>query len=481
MSQPGSRFIALEGVNGSTAGIVSLRDDAGEVIGMGSRIKFRGSTALLTAAHVYLAMLASGKVYMEHQGVSVPLGDVSVRLYSSEIDRDVIILDVSTVVWSKLGVKALRVQLCDYAKVATLYGFNDEGKYSQTIGTITPSTNVFEFTHVASTKPGWSGTPLIARGGIVIGIHCGYRSAFGVNYGTVAFWERPLRETGDRRDKKAWRERERDFDEEPAQQFDYWDENDLDPVAGLTKKQLRAAERDFYVANSRDEFVSWADELNAFDDYRRLTKGLYDREAHLTVIEPSVEDQTIPQVAASLPSPVRAVGPLTADSEKSKQPNVKFYNGEDDVLEAFLYGEHSGRPILSAAPIECSEFNDDGKRVTRGTTPPGVSSEHNLTNDAALNKFGAGFLKEIHYGGEKYPLTKALQELRLDLIKDHDIMETRLNRLESSIDKAVNLFHKGSQKQKAVAPSSIKQPVTTTVPKEKKKRQRSRKPKVLVQ
>jgi len=250
----------LKDSQGSIGGVVSFRDGEHNIIGMGCRIKYNDTTVLMTADHVLDALREIESLYIEHKGRRIPfdLKKIKMRLRSAENHRDIVLFEIDNSMWSVLGVSARRVIYSDVPCPIYIYGYNEDSDFSCSRGQLSPTSMAYRVEHTASTLPGWSGTPIFDVQGSVVGMHCGWRPLQGVNYGVVGFWYNLSNESGDRKNKHAWRHRERDFDDE-----DQYDEFDV---------EIYAEEKSFYKVKSNDREIyallsdtnpnSWANQMN---------------------------------------------------------------------------------------------------------------------------------------------------------------------------------------------------------------------------
>jgi hypothetical protein len=154
-------------VNGIPPGLGSVRV-RNQVIGMYSRIKVGNTTLLATAAHVARQMYDIPCTEIEHNGKAVSL-DVSWPIFAISHTLDFCFIEVPEVVWSSLGIKSLALGIPAPSGVVSTYGYNEVGELAVSDGRAS-SVDSFFYYHSASTRPSWSGTPLMSAGKVV-GMH----------------------------------------------------------------------------------------------------------------------------------------------------------------------------------------------------------------------------------------------------------------------------------------------------------------------
>jgi len=153
--------------------VLSSSRSEDDCLGMGTRVKVEnGVSCLYTAAHVATQMQRSADPHMIAHGKAYPVDRKwLVQSYSPEDDFDVIGIEVPDNVWSYLGVTVATVnRRPPEDNAASCFGFD---------GTLTSSSvgpakaDGMTVRHWASTKAGWSGSPLFSKGK-VFAIHSGY-------------------------------------------------------------------------------------------------------------------------------------------------------------------------------------------------------------------------------------------------------------------------------------------------------------------
>nr|UQB76109.1 RNA-dependent RNA polymerase [Flumine sobemo-like virus 24] len=172
-------------------GIVSFRDSTGKIIGMGSRIKSNNRTYLLTAAHVYNAIRNNPSIVIEHKSLTHKCSFTGLAAYSKTGHYDFAKVTVPDIIWSSLGVKALRTKFAGQRAAIMLWGYDEGGNFITTTGQLNPKDTMGHVFHTASTFAGWSGTPLLDQTGSVVGLHCGAHRSEGMNYGITKIWDSP--------------------------------------------------------------------------------------------------------------------------------------------------------------------------------------------------------------------------------------------------------------------------------------------------
>jgi hypothetical protein len=137
-------------------------------VGWCSRIKFKGSTYLLTATHVLKEAIHD--LYLGRDGRKIPISKhYKVNFKSDRID--VSLLRVDENVWSALGVKSVSVGQAYSRSGVNIYGYDHAKVPVKTFAPrLSKGDGPFEVLHEASTDHGWSGAPLVSAG-MVIGVH----------------------------------------------------------------------------------------------------------------------------------------------------------------------------------------------------------------------------------------------------------------------------------------------------------------------
>lgn len=152
--------------------LVAIFSSKGSHIGFGSRVKWEGAEYLLTAYHVWTHMkngfnLSKGGLMVEVSGAILFEG-------CPQKELDYALVRISAPYWSKLsvGVSPLRTQLQSSCYVK-IFGGNSSTALLSSQGRCVRTSTPVRLAHLASTAPGWSGSPLYADG-VVVGIHTGF-------------------------------------------------------------------------------------------------------------------------------------------------------------------------------------------------------------------------------------------------------------------------------------------------------------------
>jgi hypothetical protein len=175
---PKSQDIMEKALDGSTMrlstswpkGVVALATAESKVMGMGCRCKIDGKDVLLTAAHVLKAMsFIVGDLFMVNDERKMPFSRTEPIVMIST-GLDVVAVEIKASVWTALGVKQLsfNFDVKSNPMGVKLYGYSG-GKLAVSEGRYRPNSIII--VHYASTQPSWSGTPLIADDGKIVGVH----------------------------------------------------------------------------------------------------------------------------------------------------------------------------------------------------------------------------------------------------------------------------------------------------------------------
>lgn len=151
--------------------LICLENEAGLVIGMGSRVKTGTKSVLLTAFHVL--QMSTSKVYIAKGGKRVEL-DRSWKMdcWNRDPELDFAAVIVPDKVWSSLGVASATARTMRGAQTVTCYGGKSSVQLYSSIGRAQIG-KCAQIHHTASTTNGWSGTPLY-QDGMVVGVHRSY-------------------------------------------------------------------------------------------------------------------------------------------------------------------------------------------------------------------------------------------------------------------------------------------------------------------
>jgi hypothetical protein len=161
--------------------LVCLENEAGLVIGMGSRVKTGAKSVLLTAFHVL--KMSTSKVYIAKGGKRIELDrSWCVDCWNRDPELDFVAVIVPDKVWSSLGVASAAAKTMRGSQTIVCYG----GKSSVQLYSSVGRANIgkcAQIHHTASTTNGWSGTPLY-QDGMVVGIHRSFETVGESNLAT---------------------------------------------------------------------------------------------------------------------------------------------------------------------------------------------------------------------------------------------------------------------------------------------------------
>jgi hypothetical protein len=216
------------------------------VVGMCSRIKFKGQPALLTAYHV-LETHSSEKLYIAKGDNKYPIDpNWDMMTYSVSTSLDYCIISVPEKVFSMLGMKEGKLVGNIPLKMAvTLHGY-DQFVEKRSSGVMTRhEEGRFRVKYEASSLPSWSGTPILGRNGTICGIHT--MGGQTTNYGTVLPF---LAAT--RLESATWGEMYTEgYEDDQDKENDYYDQED----AHLSKEDRKAKANRDYDAFGEDSVV----------------------------------------------------------------------------------------------------------------------------------------------------------------------------------------------------------------------------------
>jgi len=151
-------------------GVVYIYDGE-EVKGMGTRMVIGRSTFLVTALHVLKGCM--GEVSIGNGRVRIPFNRTDVNIVPVD-GLDLCVVAVPPGLWSSAGITAVKSKTATVGSVVNMFG-DVNGKLAFTTGAIA-SLSKSKGLHLASSKPGWSGTPLLCEGAVV-GIHVGHNGS----------------------------------------------------------------------------------------------------------------------------------------------------------------------------------------------------------------------------------------------------------------------------------------------------------------
>jgi len=245
-------------------------------------------------------------VSIEHQGrmLEYKFDGVPI-LYSAEDSFDTCLYKMPSKVWTILGVKELSVGPPVTHGGVIIYGFDTSGSFVNSMGTISPHTNLFHLKHTASTRSSFSGSPLLNAKSQVVGLHCGCEVASQNNLAVQLFWNLIGRES-DVEFGRHWRltkdlnEYDRDF------------------------YAVRQGKADIYHNSGRifsvesievPEISSWADEMDYVDSQIHSQLEVLKRQAGKVVMRESGEVLT--DVPMPIPTAINAEALNSTAGEKS--------------------------------------------------------------------------------------------------------------------------------------------------------------------
>ncbi|AKN81081.1 polyprotein P2a [Cymbidium chlorotic spot virus] len=167
------------------ASLVSISNGT-DVVGMGSRVNYNGTTWLLTASHVWNG--ASPLLYLAKGGLQTEVSaEWPVGLSCTHRTADFVLVKVPDRVWSRLGVKSAPLSAMAKTSIVTIFS-DSNGTMLSSAGRAVHGEYSHDIQHTCSTTNGWSGSPLYYKGAVV-GIHCGLKdfgvSNRGVNVGVL--------------------------------------------------------------------------------------------------------------------------------------------------------------------------------------------------------------------------------------------------------------------------------------------------------
>jgi len=188
MAQPGSAshvFNPLSPAFTSVPGLTSIRNHQGAVLGMGFFITYKSQKVLCTAYHVWI-QATKFSLSLEHQNRVVSPTKWKVVMVSGVEEFDIVMVHLHPDIVSNLGAKTLKCIVPKENQSFSVYGY-EKGAFSSSKGQVNFKDMIFGHgLHNASTIPGWSGSPLVAHDGKVIGMHTGAGEKF--NTFIEPFW-----------------------------------------------------------------------------------------------------------------------------------------------------------------------------------------------------------------------------------------------------------------------------------------------------
>nr|WGL40992.1 P2a protein [Cymbidium chlorotic mosaic virus] len=167
------------------ASLVSISNGT-DVVGMGARVNYNGTTWLLTASHVWNG--TSPVLYLAKGGLQTEVStEWPIGLSCTHRTADFVMVKVPDRVWSRLGVKSAPLSAMAKTSIVTIFS-DSNGTMLSSSGRAVKGEYSHDIQHTCSTTNGWSGSPLYYKGAVV-GIHCGLKdfgvSNRGVNVGVL--------------------------------------------------------------------------------------------------------------------------------------------------------------------------------------------------------------------------------------------------------------------------------------------------------
>ena len=151
--------------------LVALKTN-NKIVGFGCRIAHEGQTYLLTAAHVWKNPACV--TALSKSGYEVAIDADWKAMVCEDPLLDFALVSVPPEIWSRLKVKAAKVGTPSKRVAVTLYGGQSTTELLSGFGSAEGvDESAWKMIHYAPTAPGWSGTPLYSKNGVV-GIHLGY-------------------------------------------------------------------------------------------------------------------------------------------------------------------------------------------------------------------------------------------------------------------------------------------------------------------
>jgi len=177
MAVPGSHLYVHKG---APPPVITFVDETDAIIGQGALVKWNGKTFIVTAAHVHQQSSSIVGANPTRRLVW-PLQDMESTPYINT-RNDYYMVEANQKVGAALGVKALDLEVPNSTVPITVYHARERGtglEWQYSVGGVEWSAKK-GCLHTASTNPGFSGTPLLARKGnsfVVVGIHLGSEPA----------------------------------------------------------------------------------------------------------------------------------------------------------------------------------------------------------------------------------------------------------------------------------------------------------------
>lgn len=149
--------------------------DGSRIVGMGSRVSYRGNSYLLTAAHVWMGKAEKLFLVKGALQVEVEVAKFPPKLGCLDAAADFVLVEIPSPCWARLRVKSSQLGGMDRPKLVTVFGGKNPQGLISSVGMANVGPFSHQIIHTATTVEGWSGTPLYSKGSIV-GIHLGRRT-----------------------------------------------------------------------------------------------------------------------------------------------------------------------------------------------------------------------------------------------------------------------------------------------------------------
>nr|UHS71537.1 MAG: hypothetical protein 1 [Barnaviridae sp.] len=333
----------------SQTGLACILREDGKAIGMGSRVRLGDNTYLLTAHHVLeTARQSNGKVLLGGATKAIEMSrDWKLYGWSATNQLDIALVEVPDWAWTSLGVKALNMRRMPVKASVSVFGKASSGAWLQSTGIAQPCPLFGRIGHLASTKPGWSGSPLISAGA-VIGVHItGHTDK---NY-AVACDVLMSRSESDQ-PASAWKQRSQDFEDDYEVDSDGRDtpvQEDYDEVevriGGGKVSYHRSRRGEFYAPTQHIRpvnlaYSSWADEMDAEEDdespewFEDNDYGYYGTRESFVDAEEGEETEAEDFRQASTTPPLSSASTTSGATPGTKVPSKKKEFGSEELAQA---------------------------------------------------------------------------------------------------------------------------------------------------
>jgi len=243
-------------------GVVELyqgNEDAKEHVGMGFRVLLPGKKDVLVTAFHNLSLTQQMWITANNKTHKL---DPYWALEVMSKDLDVAAIVVPGSVWAYLGVAQMKLQrFTPNDGIVRATGPMESGQSTISQGKIEGrGPRLLSFRHSASTRPGWSGAPIISGKGMVIGVHTGYDlEGSGFNLATsLDFLSKPTGKESDYGAGSLWSASDED---------DFQDEADIEEYRLIS----RGRKGKFKGASGYFGPTSWEDTaIRKWSDYPEL-------------------------------------------------------------------------------------------------------------------------------------------------------------------------------------------------------------------